>query len=132
VDLNPSARTYPGLVLFRFNAPLVFFNAPYFNQQALAAIAAAGPGLKWFVIDALPLTQVDATGIYELEDLQLTLRDRNAELIVAGPLRDRLDATHRTELAQAVLQVRQFPTIDQAVQAFQALRANAAVAATPQ
>jgi high affinity sulfate transporter 1 len=131
MDLNPSAQTYPGLILFRFNAPLVFFNAPYFKQQALAAIATAGPGLKWFVIDALPLTQVDVTGIYELEDLQLTLRDRNVELVVAGPLRDRLDVTRRGELAQAVLDARQFPTIEQAVQAFQGLGASAAVASRP-
>jgi MFS superfamily sulfate permease-like transporter len=61
------------------NAPLVFFNAPYFKQQAQAAIAAAGPDLKWFVIDALPLTQVDVTGIYELEELAQTLRQRGAE-----------------------------------------------------
>ena len=131
VDVNPSAQFCPGLVLFRFNAPLVFFNAPYFKQRALEALAAAGPGLKWFVIDALPLTQVDATGIYELEDLQLSLRDRNVELVVAGPLRDRLDASRRSELAQAVLDVRQFPTIEQAVQAFHGLDADAAAAERP-
>ena len=39
----------------------MFFNAPYFKQQAQAAMDAASPGLKWFVLDALPLTQVDVT-----------------------------------------------------------------------
>ena len=51
----------------------MFFNAPCFRQQAHAVIAMAGPERKWFVLDALPLTQVDVTGIYELEDVEQTL-----------------------------------------------------------
>src|SRR5262245_30260464 len=43
IERHPGAATLPGLLLFRFNAPIVFFNAPYFKQQALAAVAAAGP-----------------------------------------------------------------------------------------
>ena len=121
LDLFPSAQTYPGLALFRFNAPLVFFNAPYFKQQALSAIAAAGPGLKWFVIDALPVTQVDVTGVYELEDLQQTLRERNVELVIAGSMRDKLDVARKGGLAETTLDVRHFPTVEQAVQAFQGM-----------
>jgi high affinity sulfate transporter 1 len=121
LDLFPSAQTYPGLALFRFNAPLVFFNAPYFKHQALSAIAEAGPGLKWFVIDALPVTQVDVTGIYELEDLQQTLRERNVELVIAGSMRDKFDLARKGGLAETTLDVRHFPTIEQAVQAFQGM-----------
>jgi len=131
LDLFPSAQTYPGLALFRFNAPLVFFNAPYFKQQALSAIAAAGPGLKWFVIDALPVTQVDVTGIYELEDLQQTLRERNVELVLAGSMRDKLDGARKGGLAQTTLDVRHFPTIEQAVQAFQGMGGSAPDTAQP-
>ena len=42
IERHPEARTVPGLCLFRFNAPLVFFNAPYFRQEARRAVAAAG------------------------------------------------------------------------------------------
>lgn len=53
------------------------FNAPYFKQQAQAA----SPGLKWFVLDALPLTQVDVTGYCASDDLAQTLRPSAVELI---------------------------------------------------
>ena len=131
LDLFPSAQTYPGLALFRFNAPLVFFNAPYFKHQALSAIADAGPGLKWFVIDALPVTQVDVTGIYELEDLQQTLRERNVELVIAGSMRDKFDLARKGGLAETTLDVRHFPTIEQAVQAFQGMGGSAPGNAQP-
>lgn len=59
----------------------MFFNAPYFKQQAQAAMDAASPGLKWFVLDALPLTQVDVTGYCASDDLAQTLRPSAVELI---------------------------------------------------
>jgi len=128
VDRYPTARTYPGLLLFRFNAPLVFFNAPYFKQQALAAIAAAGPGLKWFVLDALPVTQVDVTGIYEFEDLQRTLHAQGAELVVAGRQTDIRDLMKQAGLAETDLGLRHFPTLERAVDAFQATTRDASSA----
>ena len=42
---------------------------------------AASPGLKWFVLDALPLTQVDVTGYCASDDLAQTLRPSAVELI---------------------------------------------------
>jgi MFS superfamily sulfate permease-like transporter len=131
LDRYPSAQTYPGLVLFRFNAPLVFFNAPYFRHEAQAAVTAAGPGLKWFVLDALPVTQMDITGFYELEDLQHTLRDRGAELVVAGSRRDTRDMLAEGGLADTELGVPHFLTIELAVQAFQARGAGGTAAANP-
>ena len=131
LDRYPSAQTYPGLVLFRFNAPLVFFNAPHFKQQAQAAMAAAGPGLKWFVIDALPMTQVDVTGFYELEDLQHTLRDQGAELVVAGSQKDTRNMLAEGGLADTELGVPHFLTIELAVQAFEARGAGDAATKDP-
>ncbi len=131
VARHPTARTDPGLVLFRFNAPLVFFNAPYFKQQAQAAIAAAGPDLKWFVLDALPLTQVDVTGIYELEDLEQTLRERGAELVMAGRLTETDDWRKARRFAEGDFAIRHFPTLRKAVQGYRAMLAEGAEPAPP-
>ena len=117
VARHPTAQTYPGLLLFRFNAPLVFFNAPYFKRQTQAAIAAAGPALKGFVLDALPVTQVDVTGIDALLDLERDWRARGAGLLLAGrrtELRRWLDARG---LLTPVPHVAHFPTLRQAVRA---------------
>ncbi len=119
---HPEAKTDPGLVLFRFNAPLVFFNAPYFKQQALAAIRAAGPGLTWFVLDALPITQLDATGYAEIENLSETLRKQGADLVVAGRLTEIAAARRDRGMGESRVVARYFPTLRKAVKAYRGRR----------
>jgi MFS superfamily sulfate permease-like transporter len=70
IERHQNAKAVPGLVLFRFNAPLVFFNADYFKQRALAAADRAEQGLRWFVIDAIPISNIDLNGLYALRDLR--------------------------------------------------------------
>lgn len=84
VDRHPEAVTFPGLVLLRFNAPIVFFNAPFFKRGVLAAADAGGPSLKWLVLDMLPVTLVDATGLYTVDEIADTLRERGVILAAAG------------------------------------------------
>lgn len=81
---HPQASTWPGLLLLRFNAPLVFFNAVYFRQQTTRAVERAGDGLRWLVLDAMPVTQMDVTGYFALEELKATLREKNVRLAVSG------------------------------------------------
>ncbi len=118
---HPGARTEPGLVLFRFSAPLLFFNAPYFKQQALSTIANAGPDLKWFVLDVLPLTQVDITGLQALDDLSQTLRASGAELVVAGRKTEIAEWRRAKGLDERPIAARHFPTLRQAVKSYRAL-----------
>ena len=84
VDRHPEAVTVPGLMLLRFNAPIVFFNAPFFKRGVIAAADAGGPSLKWLVLDMLPVTLVDATGLYTLEEIADTMRERGVVLAGAG------------------------------------------------
>jgi high affinity sulfate transporter 1 len=84
VERHPEAFTVRGLMLFRFNAPLVFFNAPYFRREVMAAVRKAGSSLKCLVIDLLPITTIDATGLYTLQDIAVTLEERGISLAAAG------------------------------------------------
>jgi MFS superfamily sulfate permease-like transporter len=84
IERHPGAVTTPGLLLLRFNAPLVFFNAPYFRRSIIAAADAAGPGLKWLVLDLLPVTMIDTTGLFTAEEVADTLRERGVVLTGAG------------------------------------------------
>lgn len=124
VARHPTAQSHPGLLLFRFNAPLVFFNAPHFKQQAQVAIAAAGPDLKWFVLDALPVTQVDVTAYCVLDDLAQILRARGAELMLAGRETEMIELRKAFGIVDSNIVVRYFPTLEQAVQAYQEMRAT--------
>src|SRR5262249_26400019 len=84
VERHPGAKTFPGLVLYRFDGPLTFFNSDYFSMRTMAVADAAGPGLRWFVIDTIPISQIDLTGLYALRDLRERLEARGTTLILAG------------------------------------------------
>jgi high affinity sulfate transporter 1 len=116
VTRHPTALCPPGLLLFRFNAPLMFFNAPHFKQKAQAAMDDAGPDLKWFVLDALPVTQVDVTAYGALDDLAQMLRARGAELMIAGRMTELIELRKSLGIGDGGIFSRAFPTLEQAVQ----------------
>ena len=64
--------TEPGLIVYRFDAPLVFANAAYFTERLEALVAAAGPGLKCVILDAEPISDFDSTAAEALENLDAT------------------------------------------------------------
>jgi high affinity sulfate transporter 1 len=83
---HEGARTPPGLLLFRFNAPITFFNASYFKRELLRAVDEAPPGLRHVVVDLLPVTNIDATGLMTVIDLAAALEARGIALNAAGRL----------------------------------------------
>jgi len=119
VGRHPDAQTIPGLCLFRFNAPVVFFNAPYFKRSALQAAGAAGPELRWFVLDALPITSHDATGRHVLRELEHELAARGVQIVLAGRRTEvadwRVDKGADVRRPTSALH---YPTLRAAVQAF--------------
>jgi MFS superfamily sulfate permease-like transporter len=108
---HPAARARPGLLLFRYNGPIVFFSAPHFKREVLAAAAAAGPGLRWFVIDLLPVSLVDATGLYAVRDAFDALRARGIVVAAAGRDTEWADRSARRDLGAVLDGIRFFPTL---------------------
>ena len=84
IERHQAAKTFPGMVLYRFNAPLTFFNSDYFRTRAMAVAAEAGPELKWFMIDTIPISRIDLTGLYALRDLRERLEAQGTVLVLAG------------------------------------------------
>lgn len=124
VARHPGAVTIPGLMLLRFNGPIVFFNAPFFRRAIIAAADAAGPSLRWVVLDMLPITLVDATGLYTVEEIADTLRERGVVLAGAGRQTEwRLWAESR-QWAPRERKIQIYPTLPEVVTAFQGLSAG--------
>ena len=118
IDRHTSAKAIPGLVLFRFNAPLVFFNADHFNQCALKAVQASGDDLRWFVIDTIPISEIDINGVVLLKDLKQRLASQNVQLVLAGRQSEFVTRMrHMGEPAENVSELT-YPTLRQAVNAF--------------
>ena len=90
---HPEARQIPGLVLFRWDAPLFFANAEYFHERVLDAAASSPTPVRRLVVAAEPVTSVDVTSADMLVDLDETLHAAGIELCFAemkGPVKDKL------------------------------------------
>jgi SulP family sulfate permease len=95
-----TALTEPGLIVYRFDAPLVFANAGYFTDRLEELIANAGVGLKCVIFDAEAISDFDSTAAEALENLDATLERLGVELWIARanqPLRDLLLVTGLTK-----------------------------------
>lgn len=111
----PDARRIPGLVLFRWDAPLFFANAGLFYNRVLDAVATSPTPVHWLVVAAEPVTSVDVTSADMLDELDQTLRAAGIELCFAemkDPVKDKLK---RFGLFARLGDEFFFPTIGEAV-----------------
>ena len=93
ITRHPEAKRIPGLVLFRWDAPLFFANAEIFHEHILQAIADAPTRTKWIVVAAEPVTDIDITAADASAALDDDLQKVGIELCFAemkGPVKDRL------------------------------------------
>ncbi len=111
IERHPAAASPPGLVLFRYNGPIVFFSAPHFKKAVRRAAADAGPDLKWFVIDLLPVSMIDATGLFAIRDEFDALRSRGIVVAAAGRDTEWADRAARRDLSGVLTGIRFFPTL---------------------
>jgi len=89
----PDARRIPGLVLFRWDAPLFFANAELFHDRVLDAVATSPTPVRWLVVAAEPVTSVDVTSADMLAELDEALHAADIELCFAemkDPVKDKL------------------------------------------
>jgi MFS superfamily sulfate permease-like transporter len=114
----PAARLIPGLVLFRWDAPLFFANAELFNASVLEAVAQSPTPVRRIVVSAEPVTSVDVTSADVLAELAQALREAGVELRFAemkDPVKDKLK---RFELLERLGVAGFYPTLGAAVDAY--------------
>jgi high affinity sulfate transporter 1 len=115
----PAASRLPGLVIYRFDAPLFFANAKTFRDEVMR-MAQADPPPSWILIAAEPMTDVDTTASDVLEELDETLNARRISLVFAelkDPVRRKIE---RYGLTRTIDPHHFFPTVEAAVTAFRA------------
>ncbi|MGZ8751646.1 MAG: SulP family inorganic anion transporter [Acidimicrobiia bacterium] len=118
VERHPEASMIPGLVLYRFDAPLFFANAQVFADRLLAAVRARGEGVRWVIVAAEPITDVDSTAVGVLEDLLDDLEADGVEIAFAelkGPVKDRF---RRYGLLDRISGDRFYPTLGTAIDGY--------------
>ena len=114
----PDARQIPGLLLFRWDAPLFFANAEQFYEIVLNAINSSPTPVHWFIVAAEPVTSVDVTAADMLAELDDELQRAGIELAFAemkDPVKDKLKRFGLfTRLGEELF----FPTIGKAVDGY--------------
>jgi high affinity sulfate transporter 1 len=126
VRRHPEARRTDGLVLLRWDAPLFFANAEWFERVVRETLAASPSPVRWLVVAAEPVTSVDITAADMLRDLDESLQQQGIELCFAemkGPVKDKLK---RFGLFDRFGQQTFFATVDDAVRAYAAAFPQAA------
>jgi len=115
---HPDARVVPGLMLFRWDAPLFFANSELFHQRLLEEVARSPQPLKRVLVTAEPVTSIDVTSADMLDELERSLRASGIELRFAemkDPVKDKLK---RFGLFERFGAGNFYPTIGAAVDAY--------------
>lgn len=112
-------RTIPGLMLFRYDAPLCFANAEDFRRRALGALAGAVPAAEWLVLNAEAIVEIDSTAADMLLELQRELAERGVRLALTRVKRELHAQLEAAGVLALVGREHVYPTIPTAVAAFQ-------------
>lgn len=119
LERHPEASSPRGLLLFRFNGAIIFFSAAYFKREVRRAVAES-EGLRWFVLDLVPVNMVDATGVYTIMELFDDLRARGIATCAVGRETEWADWAAARGFEARLSQTRFFPTLWHATAAYQA------------
>jgi MFS superfamily sulfate permease-like transporter len=114
----PEARQVPGLIIYRFDAPLFFANANIFRERLLTAVRESAIPVQTVVVAAEPITDLDSTAADMLTALDQELESHEIEFAFAelkDPVKDRL---RRFGLVERIGHERFYPTIGMAVRRF--------------
>lgn len=109
----------PGLIIYRFESSLVFFNSDYFSDRVRALIRAADTRPRYFLFDAEAVSFLDVSGAYVLDDLRAELA---AQGIVLGVARARgmfLTMLERASVAEKIGRTNIFPSVHTGAKSFQ-------------
>jgi SulP family sulfate permease len=125
VDDYPDATTIPGLVVYRYDAPLCFANAEDFRTHVLAAVEDQAVHVEWVVLNMEANVEVDLTAVDMLEELREELAARETVMALARVKRDLAEYLERVGLVDRIGADRIFPTLPTAVEAFRVRRERA-------
>jgi high affinity sulfate transporter 1 len=123
ISRYPESRQIPGLVLFRWDAPLFFANAEVFRDRVMMAVETSPTQVNWLVVGAEPVTSIDVTSADTLDELDHTLATSGIRLCIAemkDPVKDKLK---RFGLFSQFGEERFFATLGEAVSCY--LKAHA-------
>ncbi len=111
------ATTVPGLVLYRYDAPLCFANAENFRKRVIAAIEAEKVPVEWFVLNAEAILDIDITAVDMLKELHRELIGSGITFAMARVKQDLYQQLKKGDLSETISTERIYPTLEKAIKA---------------
>jgi SulP family sulfate permease len=118
VDDYPEADLVPGLLVYRYDAPLFFANAENFRERAMAAVNDYPGRVEWFLLNAEANVEVDLTALNALDQLRTELERRGIVFAMARVKQDLRDWLRAADLLDKIGEDHIFPTLPTAVEAY--------------
>ncbi len=119
IDDYPDAEQIPGLLVFRYDAPLCFANAQDFRSHVLAAVDTQPEPVDWLLLNAEAIVELDTTAVDALRQLAGDLARRNVVFAMARVKQDLRRQLVRGKLMDVIDEERIYPTLPVAVAAFE-------------
>ncbi len=118
ITVRSEAETIPGLLIFRFDAPIIFANAAYFAEKVRQLISDAATPVQEVLLPAQQINQLDSTGANQLERLRTEQEAKGISLSFAEVKSTLREAMHRTGLEERIGVDHIYESIHAGVQAF--------------
>jgi high affinity sulfate transporter 1 len=119
IEDYPNAKTIPGLVVYRYDAPLCFANVGDFRRRVLDAIDDETTPVEWVLLNMEANVEIDLSATDMLEELRQHLESRGIVLALARVKQDLAVYLRRTGLAGRIGDERIFPTLPTALEGFE-------------
>ena len=118
IDDWEGATTIPGLVIYRYDAPLCFANVADFKYRAMSAIASEVTPVEWFVLNAEAIAEIDITAMDMLEELYDELAATGITFAMARVKQDLYAQLKRSQLLKKIDEQRIYPTLHTMISGF--------------
>ncbi len=118
LEYFPDAETYPGLLILRFDGTMFFANAPEFSEEVSAGIAQADPSPRVVLIDAEEITDIDATAIISMTELNDKLAASGIDMRFARVRTDMFEIMRKAGFVDLIGSDDFYVSIDAGVNAF--------------
>lgn len=119
IDDYPEADLAPGLLVYRYDAPLFFANAENFRERAMAAVNDFPGSVEWFVLNAEANVEVDLTALDAVDQLRNELERRGIVFALARVKQNLRDELEAAGLLDKIGEDRIFMTLPTAVEAYE-------------
>ena len=107
-----------GIIIYRFGAPLYFANSSFFEEEVEKLVTQAATPVKWFVLDAEAMVDIDTTGEETLHQVVTSLAKRDITVAVSRANQSTIDLLSRYHLLKLIGENRLYPTNRHAIAAF--------------